>query len=270
MSLELHSSYTAEALRLLGFEAPVSAEVWFRADFEDKESALFLTLDHPACWCPPVGNPNLCFFYSPSQLRLGVDRCRNKGELLNFHSATFHNREKQSRVHLFASLSSGEWCYLGRPVLGSGFGSNGSVDHFSIGLDVKLPERLWHEFGGYRGWIVYCGKNQLIVQGAEDADELLTSLWGTNFVYLEITRYDEDAMSAVTDANDKAVVMYHSDSVEKHSANGAGPNDDSFYVFPWDHDAIELPRSWVISRQEAIDLIRRYLDTGAPIGLVEE
>jgi hypothetical protein len=271
MDLQLHRSYTASDLGRLGLTVPSDTGVWFQLAMNDAVPTLFLTPDDARCWCyPPTDDRNLCFFFSPFRLRLGVDRCRNKWEMLNFHAALLRQPSVQRRVHLLASLLSDEWWYLGQTSLGSGFGNNSTLNQFEIGLDEKLPEQLWHQFGGYRGWLICTGKDQLVIQEAADVDDLLENHWGFRSPQLEITRYADDALFAMADLTGQAALIYRDGSRELHTVNMANTHDDSLYEFVLSHgQPIEVPKQWIIPRREAINLIRRFLDTGVPLGLVD-
>jgi hypothetical protein len=266
MNLKLFQSYTADELLQYGLVAPSGAEAWFYSTPEGTEYALFFTPDAAECWCyPSISDRNLCCFYSPSRLRLGVDRCQNQRDLLSFRAATFHLPNEHGQVHLFAALPSGKWCYLGQTVLGSGFGTIGSFNQFEIGLDEKLPEWLWLQYGGYRGWLICMYPHQFIIDGAREASSVLNEYWGVKSPTMEIMRYEEDCLSAFTDATGASVVTYHSGLKHLHTVGSGNDGDEEMYGF----GDFEFPERWVIPRREAIDLICRYLDTGTPVGLVE-
>jgi hypothetical protein len=267
MEIELFQSCTAESLREHGHVTPGGTNAWFSRTQKDRAPALFLTPDTAQCWCyPPISDRNLCFFFSPSRLRLGVDRCQNKDELWSFYSDRRDLTSDYRQVHLFAALTWGEWWYLGKPILESGFGSNGMLDQFEIGLDEKLPEWLWLQFGGYRGWLICTGQAQYVVKGPSEAEYLLTQYWGTVSQTMEISRYQGDALFAATDNTHAAVLYYSNGSKHLHTAGTDYGEDNETYAFL----DFEFPRRWMVSRQQAIELIRRYLETGRPAGLSEE
>jgi hypothetical protein len=272
MAMSLFECHTSETLLQHGLAAPKAAGAWFNPNSDETAPALFVTPDAAQCWCkPPTSDRNLCFFFSPSRLRFGVDRCMNKEDLLNFHAETYDLPNVQGRIHLFAAVVQDQWWYLGQPVLGSGFGildafNQVTVNQFEIGLEQRLPERLWLQFGGHRGWLVCTGRDQFVLHGAHEADYLLTEYWGTISQTMEITRYEEGTLFAATDAKKAAVLYFHQGSTHLHTGvSGPQAGDEGFYGF----GDFEFARHWVVPRQQAIELIRHYLDTGSLAGLIE-
>jgi hypothetical protein len=269
MNLQLFRSYTASDLVSRGVAVPTTGtEAWFCKTPEDREHILLIHPDSAKCWCfPPITDRNSCFFFSPTRLRLGIDRCHNQEDLLTFYVDTHSLPSELRRVHLLGSLPSGVWCYLGRPTLSSGFGSNGSLTQLEIGLDDKMPESLWLQFGGYSGWLVCMYPHQFVVQSQNDVETIVGTFQNAGTLNLEITRYEGDCLSAITDKTGVSVVTYQSGSLHLHSQGNDGElNDEKIYGFT----TTEFPRCWVISRHEAMALIRGFLLNGVVQGLVED
>jgi hypothetical protein len=170
-------------------------------------------------------------------------------------------------AHLFASLSLHDWCYLGQSVIGSGHATNDVLDQLRIRLRERLPRSLWHEFGGYHGWLVNMYPHRFVVQGASDADDVLWKHWGPDSRYMEIARYEGDCLSAYTDETGASVVMYSGPPKSLHGLGTEYQDSDEEYL---GDGHFEFPRRWAIPRQQAMNLIRHYLDTGRPAGLVDD
>jgi hypothetical protein len=265
MEFTLFQSYQSEELLQSGMVAPNPVRTRFCTNFEETAHALFLMLDNSPSWCHPPTDQNRCFFFTPSRLRLGIHCCENQEQLLAFHADRSPLPRQHRRIHLFAWLTLDEWCYLGEPELGSCYLTDGVIRQFEFGLDEKLPEEIWIRLGGYRGWLVCIGREQHVLQVASDADNLLANRWRAESPFLTVTRYKGDALFAVTDASNTAVITYGDGVRELHSLGADSYDDEDFVAF---HE-FEYPRGWLISRWEAIKLIRRYLETGVPNGLIE-
>lgn len=267
MGLTLFKSYTLESLQLHGFDLPDGVNGWFVKAQEVEGYALLFKIKPPNYWCsPPIDDRHLCSFYTPSGLRFGVNCCQNNYELLSFRTATFGLPIENSRIHLFASIKGMEWYYLGESILGSGYGKFDSFNQFDFKLSEKLPEWLWLQFGGYKNWLICTENEQFLVANDIEADWVLMENWGTISPTLEITRYKEDSLFAVTNINNDAVITYHFGEKRLHSVSSRfGAEKGEYYGF----GNYEFPIHWVIPRSHAITLIRRFLNCGLPVGLVE-
>jgi hypothetical protein len=115
--------------------------------------------------------------------------------------------------------------------------------------------------------LVCAGPRQWVLDGHHGADKILLDSWGSLSSTIEITRYQEDVLFAVTDGTGASVVLHQADSDKMHSQSDSPcPPDVEEYGF----GDFEFPPDWVIPRQLAINVIRQYLATGAPVGLVRE
>jgi hypothetical protein len=268
MEYQLFQSYASDVLCHVGLKVPTKADASFFITSRGTEPALFLVPARNRQWrYPPATDRTACVFVSPNRLVFGVDHCQQKHVLWQFYSDTASLASEQRQTHVFAALSSDEWCYLGQLVLESGYGSNGLLTQFTVLLNEKLPRELWHQLGGYRGWLINTARDQFIVQGSIDSNELLQDHWGVVSPSIEVTRYEGDVLFAVTDSSHAAVISYRDGARELHSISANyDPTDMELYGF----GDFEFRRCWVIAKHDAIVLIRLYLDFGSPSGLVRD
>jgi hypothetical protein len=175
-----------------------------------------------------------------------------------------------NQVELFVDNDlSRNWHYVGTASVVGERGSKGITWKYIFKLCPRLSRDFWIGVGGYNEWVVRLGSKEYRISADEDVVALLRRDWGTVAPDIEITRYEGDSLTGVTNDRGMAVLCYRNDIGELHSrnANFSG-SDDDWVTFPrsdgWDHEA---PPSEVVVKADAIETIKTFLRTGKPTGL---
>jgi hypothetical protein len=141
----------------------------------------------------------------------------------------------------------------------------------SFYITPKLPLNTWSQFGGYSHWqLTVNSRTQSLSQDA-DLGVALAPEWGSDVVEVFLTRYEEDYLHLVANG-DNAVVMYidraRGVGMSSRNANYSGKPRALVHLMGIDHADWDTPARDVVSKREALELLKAFFRFGEPQGLV--
>jgi hypothetical protein len=152
--------------------------------------------------------------------------------------------------------------------------SFGNTDSSGDGLLVsftmvpRLSREVWVSCGGYSSWLLMIGNDEFEIERFDVAEDLLEKHWGRTAPNLQLTRYEGDVLRAAVNDKNEAVVTY-----QRELGLGevfSGRLDEKSPIVRFGQSNSEdwyVPASCVISRFEAMRIVRFFMTTGRPIGL---
>jgi len=140
----------------------------------------------------------------------------------------------------------------------------------NIWLATKLPEALWHEFGGQPDWCLIINNVESKAFSPDVVMAAIRDAWSRPSIDVEIGRYAGDGLFAIAEESGRATVHYWSSDKSEFVSGTPQLSDATVETHTflrsngYDH---EIATGQVITREEAITIIESYVLTGKPAGL---
>jgi hypothetical protein len=172
---------------------------------------------------------------------------------------------------LFVSNDSINYQYVGE--IGLSFvGVRPSVGRIaSFYITPKLSRIAWSQFGGYSHWHLTVNSRMKSLSQDDDLERSLAPEWREDVVDVFLTRYEEDYIHVVVNG-DAAVVMYMDQArgidMASRNAKYSGKPRAIIHLMGFDHADWDTLARDVVSRGEALELLKAFFRTGEPQGLV--
>jgi hypothetical protein len=220
----------------------------------------------------------LSFFLNPEYF-IWVPNNPSEPTTAEQYSPATHQRLFESHpgyVHVFARRTSGEdWFDIGKGLV-CGYSGSGAtaaetcIREINVRLVTKLSEPLWLEFGGHPGWYLAINNVESEAFSPDAVMEAIRDAWNRPPVDVEIGRYAGDGLFAIADEAGRATVNHWS-SDNKEFVSGTPqlsgltvPTHIFLRSNSYDH---EVAMGQVITPDEALSIIERFVMTGKPAGL---
>lgn len=216
--------------------------------------------------------PGLSYFANPV-IFMWVGKTMNRLDAANTSPISIQEvfQSHANDIRLFVRpASSADWIDIGSCLLNGITATEGVVDVIYLRLSEKLPEPLWHEFGGHPGWHLTINNVESEAASPDAVMEAIRDAWKRPPVDVEIGRYAGDGLFAIADEAGRATVNYWSFD-NKEFVSGTPQLFDATvetHIFlrsnSYDH---EVAMGQVITPGEALSIIESFVLTGKPAGL---
>jgi hypothetical protein len=176
-----------------------------------------------------------------------------------------------NRLHVFARRTLREdWFDVGTGRLNGMHLVEHRLAEVNIWLATKLPEPLWHEFGGHPDWYLTINSVESEAFSPDAVMEAIRDAWNRPPVDVEIGRYAGDGLFAIADESGRATVNYWS-SDKSEFVSGTPQLLDAtvpthIFLRSNSYD-LEVALGQVVTRDEALSIIESFVLTGKPAGL---
>jgi hypothetical protein len=141
----------------------------------------------------------------------------------------------------------------------------------SAHLSPKLPRDAWARYGSYLGWKANANARLLYLPEGADVAAALRPESDADVFELFLTRYEDDVFHLVANGNHATVsycVLDRGLWMHSRNADYTGDAEESVVLTGFYDDDWETNASQAIPRAEALRLLKEFVATGEPRGLV--
>lgn len=178
---------------------------------------------------------------------------------------------------LFASKNALDYEYLGQIEISSvgllsmnDRGPNAKRAAF-FHVNPKLSFEAWSRFGEFAGWKLTINRRCQVLPADADIEAALNPDWKSSIVEIFLTRYEGDCLHLVAN-NDLAVVMYSDESrdigMSSRNITYSGKPNAVTHLMGFDNANWDTPTRDIVSKSEALELLKTFFYTGHPTGLI--
>ncbi len=178
---------------------------------------------------------------------------------------------RRCRHLVFATNDAVNYQYVGTIQLASIAVRQPGARVASFHLTPKLSLDAWCKYSGYSDWQLTVNARSQSLSRDADIDAALAPYRESDIVEVFLTRYQEDYMHLVANG-DSAIVTYVDEEagvgMSSRNTNFGGKFQAITHLTGFDHADWDTPARNVVSRAEALELLKTFFRTGEPQGLI--